>query len=323
MFPLITIIVPIYNSEQYIERCIRSLMEQTMKEDIEYLFINDCSPDKSMIILEKVLRDYPYRSEQIKIIENIKNLGVSETRRIALKEASGMYIAWCDSDDWLEKDAIQKMWYGAEFGRKDIVVINYCLEEEKRKVNVIHSICESPQSALKDSWKKYHLPLGLPFQLVKKNILLYAVNEIIPTNQGEDTYMLRYIYYRARTINYIQDVLYHYDRTNLQSITHNSILTPEQWSLHKKNIDKISNVLINEKKDYIYYHRALNYLKYNRKYQYRTSFKNIFSYYFTFRSCYLDINSILNTNKSIKLKTFIVYNFFPLFWLYFHKTWNK
>ena len=64
--PKISIIVSVYGAEKYIERCVRSLFEQTL-DDIEYIFIDDCSPDHSIEILNRVLVEYPYRREQVKI----------------------------------------------------------------------------------------------------------------------------------------------------------------------------------------------------------------------------------------------------------------
>ena len=79
----LSIIVPIYKVEQYIERCIRSLMEQTMKENIEFIFVNDCTPDNSIQILQNVIQEYPNRSSQIRIYNNTKNIGLHETRKVA------------------------------------------------------------------------------------------------------------------------------------------------------------------------------------------------------------------------------------------------
>ena len=106
----ISVIIPIYKAEDYIERCARSLMEQTMKDGIEFLFINDCTPDNSMTILRRVIANYPERGHQIRIIENNKNLGVSATRRLGVNEANGDYIGWCDSDDWVESEAFERMY---------------------------------------------------------------------------------------------------------------------------------------------------------------------------------------------------------------------
>ena len=92
--PLLSIIVPIYKTEQYIERCVRSLMEQTMQEGIEFIFINDCTPDRSMDILYEVIREYPERVDQIRIIENAQNKGISLTRKIGVEAAQGDYSKW-------------------------------------------------------------------------------------------------------------------------------------------------------------------------------------------------------------------------------------
>ena len=74
--PAVSVIIPGYKVERYIERCARSLFSQTL-EDIEYIFVNDCSPDRSVEILEKVLEDFPQRKTQVKIISNPENRGVS------------------------------------------------------------------------------------------------------------------------------------------------------------------------------------------------------------------------------------------------------
>ena len=67
--PKVSVIVPIYNVEQYIEKCVRSLMEQTLV-NIEFIFVNDCTPDDSMTVLRRVLKDYPARESQVTILEH-------------------------------------------------------------------------------------------------------------------------------------------------------------------------------------------------------------------------------------------------------------
>lgn len=97
--PKVSVIIPIYRVEPYIERCARSLMEQTMRECIEFIFINDATPDGSMRLLKQVLDDYPARASQIRIINHNENKGIAYTRSEGIKEAKGQYIGWCDSDD--------------------------------------------------------------------------------------------------------------------------------------------------------------------------------------------------------------------------------
>lgn len=76
-------------------------------DDLEYIFIDDCTPDYSIKILERVLRDYPQRKAQVKILHNEQNLGTSATRTRGMKLAAGDYIIHCDSDDWVDKDYYQ------------------------------------------------------------------------------------------------------------------------------------------------------------------------------------------------------------------------
>lgn len=71
--PKVSVVVPVYGVEKYIERCARSLFEQTL-EDMEFVFVDDCTKDNSIAILEKVILDYPKRKDQIKIIHKIINL---------------------------------------------------------------------------------------------------------------------------------------------------------------------------------------------------------------------------------------------------------
>ena len=106
--PKVSVIVPIYNVEKYIERCLRSLFEQTL-DDIEYIFVNDCTPDNSMIILEKILKEYPHRIKQVKIINHEQNQGQAGARTSGMKAMTGEYMIHCDPDDWVELDMYEIM----------------------------------------------------------------------------------------------------------------------------------------------------------------------------------------------------------------------
>lgn len=121
--PKISIIVSVYGTEQYIERCVRSLFEQTL-DDIEYIFIDDCSPDRSIEILNRVLVEYPYRREHVKIHSMSRNCGPI-SRFYGLNLATGDYIFYCDSDDWVEKDTCQACYSMAEADSLDVVFFDF------------------------------------------------------------------------------------------------------------------------------------------------------------------------------------------------------
>ena len=101
--PKVSVIIPVYNVEKYIERCARSLLEQSLK-DIEYIFVDDCSPDNSITMLENILKEYPERQPLVKILFHEPNRGLAYTRQEGVDAAKGEYIIHCDSDDWVEPE---------------------------------------------------------------------------------------------------------------------------------------------------------------------------------------------------------------------------
>ena len=99
----VSILVPVYGVEKYIERCARSLFEQTY-ENLEYIFVNDCTPDKSMEILMRVMEDYPNRKGNVRIFHHEHNRGLSAARNTALDAATSPFVTHVDSDDYLDCD---------------------------------------------------------------------------------------------------------------------------------------------------------------------------------------------------------------------------
>lgn len=122
--PKVSIIIPVYNVERYIEECVRSLFSQTL-DNIEYIFVDDCTPDKSMVIMERVLEEFPERKDQIKVIRHKPNEGVAKSRQDGVEAATGEYIIHCDPDDWVEKDMYEVLYNKAIVSNSDIVICNY------------------------------------------------------------------------------------------------------------------------------------------------------------------------------------------------------
>ena len=115
----LSILVPIYNTEKYVERCVVSLMEQTL-EEIEFIFVDDCSTDKSLDILQSVLAKYPLRQGQVQVLRHSFNRGSSAARNTALEVAKGEFITFADSDDWLEPHGAEEIYSFAKRNRLDI-----------------------------------------------------------------------------------------------------------------------------------------------------------------------------------------------------------
>ena len=120
----VSVIVPVYNVEKYLEKCLDSLANQTLK-DIEIIVVNDGSPDNSQKIIDKYTKKYKNIKSYIK-----ENGGLSDARNYGLKKATGDYIAFVDSDDYVSTDMYKKMYEKAISGNFDMVVcdINYVYE---------------------------------------------------------------------------------------------------------------------------------------------------------------------------------------------------
>lgn len=114
----VSIIVPVYNTEKYLRKCLDSLVNQTLKE-IEIIIINDKSPDNSGKIIMEYKNKY---KEKIKVIHNKTNKGIGYNRNMGVKNASGKYVVFVDSDDYLDKDNLEKMYDYSEKNKTDITV---------------------------------------------------------------------------------------------------------------------------------------------------------------------------------------------------------
>ena len=137
----VSVIIPVYNVEKYLERCLDSIMKQAY-QDFEVLCINDCSTDDSMEIVDGYVRDYPGK---VKRIDNKKNLGPGESRDRGLREAEGKYIAFFDSDDYVKPDYLETYVREAEKTEADIVMGGYIrVVEGKETVVGIKSLSYTP-----------------------------------------------------------------------------------------------------------------------------------------------------------------------------------
>lgn len=120
--PKVSVIIPVYNVANYIERCARSLLEQTLN-DMEFIFVDDASPDDSIQILEDVISHYPERRSQVHIIRHSSNLGQGTARNNGFRISKGDFIAYCDSDDYVDPNMYKLLYDKAIYEMADVV---YC-----------------------------------------------------------------------------------------------------------------------------------------------------------------------------------------------------
>lgn len=217
----ISICIPVYGVEKYIEKCARSVFEQTYGE-IEYIFVDDCSPDNSIAVLQSVLKDYPTREPLVKIIRHEKNRGLAAARNTAVQYASGDYIMHVDSDDFLESDAVEKALVNAQSENADVVIFDMnhifidgstMLESARvpdNRLEYLHWLIR------RDSI------LGVCGGLYRRS--LYTNNNVWAIeglNYGEDYATKPRLIYYAQRISYLPEPLYNYVQYNSNAYTQN------------------------------------------------------------------------------------------------------
>lgn len=215
----VSILVPVYNAEKYIERCARSLFEQTY-DNIEFVFVNDCTPDKSINLLISILDDYPHRKFQTRIINHDKNKGVAAARNTLLNNATGDYILWVDADDYIEKFAIERLI--KKLSKRDIDILCFksveCLHNRMKPYSWEN---ENNLSDFVSLIQKRKANTALWGRLIKRS--LFTDNKIFfieGVNIGEDLIVLLKLLFFAKTISACDDFLYYRDFTNENSIVH-------------------------------------------------------------------------------------------------------
>lgn len=216
----VSILVPIYNVDLYIERCARSLFEQTYRE-IEYLFIDDCTPDKSISILKDVMAQYPERASHVTIIRHDINRGLAAARNTAVANCKTEWLLHVDSDDWLERNAVELLVNKQDETGADIVSGRAMRHTPEGKE--IFIISED------DERDKFILSvLGYDFKHVIWNRLirssLYDKGRIRAeegTNLGEDLQVMPRLAWNAQLFSHIGVVTYHYDCMNTTSYVYN------------------------------------------------------------------------------------------------------
>lgn len=215
--PLVTVVVPIYKVEKYIKRCAESLFAQTYSE-MEYIFVNDCTPDKSVEIVQLVLKKYPERKAQVRFINNAVNQGLAYCRNVGVSHVRGEYLMHVDSDDYVAKDTVQMLVETVLREDADIVVSGFFLEKSKGIQKYIVDYPEEKREYLKALLRR-DLPANIWGKLYKT--CLYTEHGIeVPAgiDFGEDMVTLPRLVYYANKIT-LSSPFYYYNQLNIHSYT--------------------------------------------------------------------------------------------------------
>lgn len=211
MNPKVTLAVSVYNVAPYIERCVRSLFEQTFT-DIEFLFIDDCTPDNSMDIMRRVLEDYPSRKPQVKVVRHEHNMGTAATKRDCYLQSMGDYVLVIDSDDFIELDTVEKMYQKAQEHDADMVVCDMKKYHQMgyKIISVAPNGVTNCGENVKDDIINRYVTPSLSCKMIMRS--LFSANEIVwPSADFTEDYVISVqAAYYAQRIAFVNEPLYHY-----------------------------------------------------------------------------------------------------------------
>ncbi len=197
--PKISVIVPVYDVEKYLAKCLDSIVNQSFK-DFELLIVNDGSPDNSQSIIDEYVKKYNFIKSYTK-----KNGGLSDARNYAIKKAQGQYIALVDSDDYVDKDFLKKLYSKARENDLDLVVCDTVfVYEDGRK-----QISKSNLHFSDDDIKNYLLapPTGC-IRLYKKE--LFENNLFKKGILYEDLEFTPRLINKTKKVGFVEEGLYYY-----------------------------------------------------------------------------------------------------------------
>ena len=216
----ISILTPIYGVEKYIEQCARSLFEQSYAS-IEYIFVDDCTPDKSIGILQSLLKEYPERAQQVRIIHHDRNRGVGAARQTALMAATGDYLLFADSDDMLPNDAVEKLIEKAESTHADLIDGGY-REWCDGKAGMLQKPFDvSDEKLLKLLVCQNIITNRLWGRIYKRSLIMeHRIFFEEGINYAEDLFWNAQFMFYGKKVN-IDDAVYYYRTDNENSYNHN------------------------------------------------------------------------------------------------------
>lgn len=233
----VSVIIPCYNCEEWIEKCIYALENQTRK-DFEVICVDDCSTDRTK---ELLLRLKESSSLDITIIENDNNIGPARSRNKAIMKSCGRWLAFCDADDWFDSCFIEKMMSKAEATDSDIIMCEYkkVFESKKKSVDVHYLQNLSEEAGIEEMIVYSKASLCL---LLIKKVLFHGL-DIPDLRNGEDIAFIPCIESRASKIAVVKEPLYNYlmrERSASNNIKSDKVYKSLQsaFSFTENNIEK-------------------------------------------------------------------------------------
>lgn len=199
----VSVIIPCYNSYRYMDKCIKSLENQTFK-DFEVIFVDDCSTDSTYIELKKHLEN---TNLQWRLIKNNQNSGPGVSRNNGIEKAKGKFVCFMDSDDWYEDDFLEKMYNKCENEKLDIVMCDYFRKYSNGKTKVIQPTIEFNSEMSKSDYLARSFD-SLCCMIVRRE--LFDGVKMPSQFNAEDVAVIPVLISKCKSIGYISQSMYNY-----------------------------------------------------------------------------------------------------------------
>ena len=256
----VTILMPIYKVEQYLEKTLTSVFTQTYN-NIDYVFVNDCSPDNSLKVLTDTISKFGIASERYVIVNHQHNEGIAVSRSDCIAKATGDYVYFVDSDDWVEPDAVEKMVEASLGGTVDLVGCDFAKDFLSGEVTFHH---ENYSTSCRENLLKclnYEIGTVLWKILIRRSLFNHIT--IKPHIDIVEDYIISIkLYYYAHNFVSIPQAFYHYVQYNQARVSLQTL-----WSvrMHIEGVKEIE-AFCREKGLYDdYVEQQLNLRKFNIK----------------------------------------------------------
>ena len=205
----ISVIIPIYNVEKFVEKCLRSLFAQTKTVGVEFVLVNDCTPDNSMAIAQRVIDEFPDIS--IKVINKECNAGLASARQSGVDVSEGEYIMHVDSDDWCELNMLEDLYASAKINNADIVTCDYYKNYPNRTSYKRSEIATTSEDCI-NGMLNFKVANSLWTKLIKRSLYLKPNVDfcISGVDMAEDSLASFKLVHFAEKINYVPNAYLHY-----------------------------------------------------------------------------------------------------------------
>lgn len=243
----VSVILPVYGVAAYIEKCTQSLLTQTLP-DMEFIFVDDHGPDNSIELAKQTIKGHP-REKQFVFLRPEHNLGAGMARNFAIPQAKGEYIAFVDSDDWIEPDMFEQLYNRAKQINADIC----CSEMRKCYLDGSTGEClKNPrveEGVLTEEKRKYILANYVSLfasMLYRKNFLVENKILFSPDKSADDSCFVSCVWLMAQSIAYVDQAFYNY------LIRPGSVCTTKQSDKYQKRLTSIQRIVIYAKEHKVY-----------------------------------------------------------------------